>query len=159
MRPEAYVATRARIIKGEDQGSGRNGRFLNKRTNGQICRFGLRMADFILSRLRSSSRPASRSGRFIKADGSFIKAGQPMAVLSTMAALSRLRTRPVAAMAARAVARVRSVVLTLGASPSGFPKQFSGRRPASATASLALASVVLALGGGRTGFPKQVSER
>ena len=61
-----------------------------------------------------------------------------------------------AAMAARAVARVRSVVLTLGASPS---KQFSGRRPASAAASLALASVVLALGGGRTGFPKQVSER
>ena len=30
MRPEAYVATRARIIKGEDQGSGRNGRFINK---------------------------------------------------------------------------------------------------------------------------------
>ena len=55
MRPEAYVATRARIIKGEDQGSGRNGRFINKRTNGQIFRFGLRMADFILSRLRSSS--------------------------------------------------------------------------------------------------------
>ena len=72
-----------------------------------------RMADFILSRIRSLSaarpshfyqglakriaalsRPASRSGRFIKADGSFIKAGQPMAVLSTMAALSRLRTRP-----------------------------------------------------------------
>ena len=39
------------------------------------------------------SRPASRSGRFIKADGSFIKAGQPMAVLSTMAALSRLSGR------------------------------------------------------------------
>ena len=76
-------------------------------------RFGLRMVDFILSRIRSLSaarpshfyqglakriavlsRPASRSGRFIKADGSFIKAGQPMAVLSTMAALSRLRTRP-----------------------------------------------------------------
>ena len=45
------------------------------------------------------SRPARRSGRFFKANGSFIKAGQPMAVLSTMAALSRLRTRPVAAMA------------------------------------------------------------
>ena len=29
----------------------------------------------------------------------------------------------------RAVARARSVVLTLGAGPSGFPKQFSGRRP------------------------------
>ena len=116
MRPKAYVATRARIIKGKDQGSGRNGRFINKRTNGQIFRFGLRMADFILSRLRSSSvaKPSHfyqglaewqlyqgrrRSGRFIKADGSFIKAGQPMAVLSTMAALSRLRTRPVAAMA------------------------------------------------------------
>ena len=81
--------------------------------SGQMARFGLRMVDFILSRIRSSSaarpshfyqglakriavlsRPASRSGRLIKADGSFIKAGQPMAVLSTMAALSRLRTRP-----------------------------------------------------------------
>ena len=94
MRPEAYVATlAAQIIKGEDQASGRNGRFINqKRTNGQISSFGLRMADFILSRIRrlsaarpsnffgrlakrmaTLSRPASRSGRFIKADGRFIK--------------------------------------------------------------------------------------
>ena len=92
-RPEAYVATRAaQIIKGEGQASG-NGRSINqKRTNGQISSFGLRMADFILSRIRSLSaarpshfyqglakrmatlsRPASRSGRFIKADGRFIK--------------------------------------------------------------------------------------
>ena len=92
-RPEAYVATRAaQIIKGEGQASG-NGRSINqKRTNGQISCFGLRMADFILSRIRSLSaarpshfyqglakrmatlsRPASRSGRFIKADGRFIK--------------------------------------------------------------------------------------
>ena len=36
--------------------SGRKGRFINqKRTNGQISKFGLRMADFILSRIRSSS--------------------------------------------------------------------------------------------------------
>ena len=59
----------------------------------------------------------------------------------------------------RAVVRARSVILALGAGPSGFPKQFSGTAKASATASLALASVVLALGSGRTGFPKQVSER
>ena len=85
MRPEAYVATRAaQIFKGEGQASGRNGRFINqKRTNGQISSFGLRMADFILSRIRSLSAarikfyqqwplyqgrgPGSgRNGRFIK---------------------------------------------------------------------------------------------
>ena len=64
MRPEAYVVTRAaQIIKGEDQASGRNGRFINqKRTNGQISSFGLRMADFILSRVRSLS--AARPSNF-----------------------------------------------------------------------------------------------
>ena len=64
MRPEAYVATRAaQIIKGEDQASGRNGRFINqKRTSGQIPSFGLRMADFILSRIRSLS--AARPSNF-----------------------------------------------------------------------------------------------
>ena len=82
MRPEAYVATRAaQIFKGEGQASGRNGSFINqKRTNGQISSFGLRMADFILSRIRSLSAarikfyqqyqgqgPGSgRNGRFIK---------------------------------------------------------------------------------------------
>ena len=64
--------------------------------SGQIARFGLRIADFILPRIRSLSaakpshfyqglakrfavlsRPASRSGRFITGDGRFIKAGQP----------------------------------------------------------------------------------
>ena len=45
-----------RFIKVEDQASGRNGRFINqKRTNDQISSFGLRMADFILSRIRSLS--------------------------------------------------------------------------------------------------------
>ena len=46
MRSEAYVAIRAaQIIKGEGQASGRNGRFINqKRTNGQISSFGLRIA-------------------------------------------------------------------------------------------------------------------
>ena len=67
MRPEAYVATlAAQIIKGEDQASGRNGRFINqKRTNGQIFGFGLRMADFILSRIRrlSAARPSNFFGR------------------------------------------------------------------------------------------------
>ena len=75
-----------RCVKIEDQASGRNGRFVNqKRANGQICRFGLRMVDFILPRTSSLStarsslfrkswqssgrfiRPASRNGRFIKA--------------------------------------------------------------------------------------------
>ena len=67
--------------------------------SGQIARsprFGLRIADFILPRIRNLSaakpshfyqglakrfavlsRPASRSGRFVKGDGRFIKAGQP----------------------------------------------------------------------------------
>ena len=67
--------------------------------SGQIARsprFGLRIADFILPRIRSLSaakpsnfyqglakrfavlsRPASRSGRFVKGDGRVIKAGQP----------------------------------------------------------------------------------
>ena len=76
-----------RFIKVEDQASGRNAR---------SARFGLRIADFILPRIRSLSaakpshfyqglakrsavlsRPASRSGRSIKGDGRFIKAGQP----------------------------------------------------------------------------------
>ena len=64
MRPKAYVATRAaQIIKGEEQASGRNGRFINKkRTNGQISSFALRMADFILSRMGSLS--AARPSHF-----------------------------------------------------------------------------------------------
>ena len=59
-----YVAIRAaQIIKGEGQASGRNGRFINqKRTNGQIFGFGLRIADFILSRRRSLS--AARPSNF-----------------------------------------------------------------------------------------------
>ena len=76
---------------------GRNGRFINrKRPNGQISGFGLRMADFTLSRASSLSaanpsyfqprlgkqmavlsRPASRNGHGIKGDGRFIKAGKP----------------------------------------------------------------------------------
>ena len=87
--------------QGRGQGSGR---IINqKRTNGQISRFGLRMAEpykeFISGqaepflsracRMATLSRPASRSGRFIKADCNFMP----------MAALSKLRTTPMAAMA------------------------------------------------------------
>ena len=83
MRPEAYVATRAaQIIKGEDQASGRNGRFINqKRTNGQISSFGLRMADFILSRIRSLSaaKPSPFFGRLAKRMATL---SRPAAVLS-----------------------------------------------------------------------------
>ena len=61
-----------------------------------------------------------------KADGSCVKAGQPMAVLSRMAAVSRLRTRPVAAMAVlsiRSVQMARSVDLGCGWSISYYPAQ------------------------------------
>ena len=109
-----------------------NGRFINqKRTSGQISKFGLRMADFILSRIRSLSAAKSR----IKADGSCIKAGQPMAVLSRMAAVSRLRTRPVAAMAVlsiRSVQMARSVDLGCGWSISYYPAQAVYQRPGQA---------------------------
>ena len=62
--PKPMSATRAaQIIKGEDQASGRNGRFINQKpTSGQIPSFGLRMADFILSRIRSLS--AARPSNF-----------------------------------------------------------------------------------------------
>ena len=57
--------------------SGRNGRFINrKRLNGQISRFVLRMADFILPRVRSlSAAKPSHLYRARKANGRFIKAG------------------------------------------------------------------------------------
>ena len=69
-------------------------------------------------RMATLSGPASRSGR--------LKAGQPMAVLSRMAAVSRLRTRPVAAMAVlsiRSVQMARSVDLGCGWSISYYPAQ------------------------------------
>ena len=54
-----------RFFKIDAQASGRNGRFINqKRANGQICRFGLRMVDFILS--RTSSLSTARSSLFRK---------------------------------------------------------------------------------------------
>ncbi|MCR9103588.1 MAG: hypothetical protein NXI25_26820, partial [bacterium] len=58
--------------------SGRNGRFIKQtRTSGQIFKFGLQMADFKLSRIRSLS--AVKPSLFIKGLQScnFIKAGQP----------------------------------------------------------------------------------
>ena len=86
-----------RFIKAEDQASGCNGRFISKkRPSGQISTLRLRIADFILSCASSSSaarlshfiqaggspmavlsRPASPSGRVIKASGRSIKTGQP----------------------------------------------------------------------------------
>ena len=100
--------------------SGRNGRFINqKRTSGQIFKFGLRMADFILSRVRSLSgqaepflsrariailsRPASRSGRFVKP-----RRGASLALAS--------------------------VILALGASPLLLETTFRATAEASATA-------------------------
>ena len=60
---------------------------------------------------------------------------------------------------------VAPVILTLGAGPSGFSKQVSGRRPKLPrqpwqTRAVARArSVILALGAGPSGFPKQFSGR
>ena len=155
--PDELPETSFRAMKAEGSwnASGRNGRFINqKRTSGQIFKFGLRMADFILSRIRSLS--AAKPSHFYQglAEGQLYQ-GRPAAVAVYQNRWQFYQGRP----AYRAVARARSVVPALGAGPSGFPKQFSGRRPISATASLALASVILALGGGRTGLPKQVSER
>ena len=63
MRPEAYVATRAaQSVKGEDQASGRNGRFINQKRTNCLSSFGLRIADFILPRIRSLS--AARPSNF-----------------------------------------------------------------------------------------------
>ena len=132
--PDGLPETSFRAMKAEGSwnASGRNGRFINqKRTSGQICKFGLRMADFILSRVRSLS--AAKPSHFYQGLAewrlyqgrlaavaiyqsrfSFIKAGQPMAVLSTMAAFSRLRTRPVAAMAVLSIRSAGSVDLGCG---------------------------------------------
>ena len=147
--------------------SGRNGRLINQK---QISKFGLRIADFILSRIRSLSAVKPSHSYQGLAELQFYQGGQPQwpfcegASLALASVILALGAGPLGfskqfSGPSRAVARARSVVPALGAGPSGFPKQFSGRRPTSATASLALASVILALGGGRTGFPKQVSER
>ena len=160
-------ASERRKAEGCWTGSGRNGRLISQK---QISKFGLRMADFILSRIRSLS--AVKPSHFYQglAELQFYQ-GRPAAVAVLSRRVARARFRNFGAGSwpvgfskqfsgpSRAVARARSVVPALGAGPSGCPKQFSGRRPTSATASLALASVILALGGGRTGFPKQVSER
>ena len=79
--PDGLPETSFRAMKadGSWNASGRNGRFINqKRTSGQIFKFGLRMADFILSRIRSLSAAKPRA-IFIKGwqKGNFIKAGQP----------------------------------------------------------------------------------
>ena len=162
--------------------SGRNGRLINqKRTNGQTSKFGLRMADFILSRIRSLS--AVKPSHFYQglAELQFYQ-GRPaaVAVLSRRVAHAHFRNfgagswpvvlletifRATAEASATAMANPRRRSRALRCSgargwPVGLPETiFRATAKASATASLALASVVLALGGGRTGFPKQVSER
>ena len=85
------------------------------------------------------SRPASRSGRFIKADGNFML----MTVLSTMAALSKLRTVPMAAMA---VLSIRSGQMACWAADGLLERagKASGRfiRPASRILLLLLAQLL-----------------
>ena len=79
---------------------------------------------------------------------------------SVISALLETTFRATAEASATAMANPRRrIILALGAGPSGFPKQFSGRRPKLLRQPPSLASVVLALGVGPTGFPKQVSER
>ena len=156
--------------------SGRNGRFINqKRTNGQISKFGLQMADFILSRIRRLS--AVKPSHFYQGLAELqLYQGRAAAA----AVLSSLGGR---------VARARFRNFGAGSWPVACRNNFPGDGRASATAmanprrrsralrcsgaggwsvglpetifptaSLALASVVLALGGGRTGFPKRASK-
>ena len=107
--------------EGSWNANGRDGRFINqKRTSGQISKFGLRMADFILSRIRSLS--AAKPSHFYQglaewqfyrgrlaamavyqSRSQFIKAGQPMAVLSRIAAFSRLKPIRTVQMAYKAM--------------------------------------------------------
>ena len=116
----------------------------------QISKFGLRMADFILSRIRSLS--AVKPSYFYQGLAELqLYQGRPaaVAVLSSLGGARRLRSlpefwrwelarcfskqlsgrRPKLPQQPWQTRAVRSVVLTLGAGPSGFPKQFSGRRP------------------------------
>ena len=62
---QLYRGRNCHFFKIEAQASGRNGRLVNQnRANGQICGFGLRMVDFILS--RTSSLSTARSSLFRK---------------------------------------------------------------------------------------------
>ena len=158
--------------EGSWNANGRNGRFINqKRTSGQICKFGMRMADFILSRVRSLS--AAKPSHFYQGLAELqLYQGRPaaVAVLSSLggarpvilalgAGLLLLETT-FRATAEASAARARSVVLALGAGPSGFPKQFPGDgRSFCDSLPRARFRRFRAGGGGRTGFPKQVSER
>ena len=126
---------------------GRNGRFINqKRTNDQICRFGLRMAEFIISRTSRLSLepflevcPKARSRRFD-------------------AAVARRASRENFLGDGRSfcdsLGGARRSRLALGAGPLGFPKQLSGRRPKlpqqswQPRAVARARSVILALGSG-----------
>ena len=76
--------------------SGRKGRFINqKRTNGQISKFGLRMADFILSRIRSSS--AAKPSHLYQGLAELqLYQGRPaaVAVLSSLGGARRSRSLP-----------------------------------------------------------------
>ena len=130
--------------------SGRNGRFINqKRTDGQISKFGLQMADFILSRIRRLS--AVKPSHFYQglaelqlyqgrpAAAAVLWRGALLALASVILALGagpllpettfRATAEASATAMANPVARARSVVLALGAGPSGFPKQFSRQPP------------------------------
>ena len=97
-----------RFSKAEDKGSGRDGRFINqKRPNGQISRFSPQMVpckqfishfyEGLAKPVAVLSRPASPNGRF-KPMAVLSSTRASMAVLSTMAALSRPAQRLMAAL-------------------------------------------------------------
>ena len=162
------ISFRAMKAEGSWNASGRNGHFINqKRTSGQIFKFGLRIADFILShgqaepflsracRIATLSRPASRSGRFVKPRrGALLALASVILALGAGPLLPETTFRATAEASATAMANPRRRSRALRCSGAGG---WSVGLPETIfpTASLALASVVLALKGGRTGFPKR----
>ena len=113
-----------------------SGRFINqKRTNGQIFKFGLRMADFILSRIRSLS--AAKPSHLYQGLAEWqLYQGRPAAAVavyqSRPAYVFQIEDQAVAVMAVlsiRSVQMARSVDLGCGWSISYCPAQAVYQRP------------------------------
>ncbi|MCR9134293.1 MAG: hypothetical protein NXI08_17125 [bacterium] len=77
----------------QGQASGRNGRFINEKPpNGQMFRFGLRMADFILS--RTSSLSAARPSHYQRLAKRINKAGRQWPFYQSQASVAVLSQGP-----------------------------------------------------------------
>ena len=139
--PDGLPETSFRATKAEGSwnANGRNGRFINqKRTSGQICKFGMRMADFILSRVRSLS------------------AAKPSHFYQGLAELQLYQGRPAAVAVLSSLGGARPVILALGAGPLLLETTFRATAEASATAAPSLACAPLFWRWGlASGFPKQ----